>query len=238
MAEHDFHEFVGAIVAVVMFEMGVLAHVVGLAVIERGDDVPARASARHQIEGGEAARDVERLVIGGRAGRPQPELRRDHAHRGQHDQRVHLHAADAVFDGVGVVVAVTVRHRQAVVEERHVEFAGFEDPGDLLVVVGRHRIVARFRMPPRTRQIGAVLRLQESHQRHLPCHAVLLVRAGLDFISGRVRRPACSRWPAPSVCPRWRPRSRCRRACAAVRGYVRSHRDRTRRVSPPTAASI
>ena len=42
MAEHDFHEFVGAVVAVVMFEMGVLAHVVGLAVIERGDDVPGR----------------------------------------------------------------------------------------------------------------------------------------------------------------------------------------------------
>ena len=76
MTEHDFHEFVGAIVAEVMFEMGVLAHVVGLAVIERGDDIPPRASARHQIEGGETARDVERLVIGGRAGRPQPELRR------------------------------------------------------------------------------------------------------------------------------------------------------------------
>src|SRR5439155_425178 len=68
MAEHDFHEFVGTIVAEVMFEMGVLAHVVGLAVIERGDDVPPRASAGHQVEGGEAAGDVERLVIGGRAG--------------------------------------------------------------------------------------------------------------------------------------------------------------------------
>ena len=83
MAQHDFHEFVGAVVAVVMFEMGILAHVVGFAVIERGDDVPSRASARHQIEGGEAARDVERLEIGGRAGRSQPELCRDHAHRGQ-----------------------------------------------------------------------------------------------------------------------------------------------------------
>src|SRR5262249_17488173 len=34
MAEHDLHELVGAVVAIIMFEMGVLAHVEGLAVIE------------------------------------------------------------------------------------------------------------------------------------------------------------------------------------------------------------
>ena len=205
MAEHHFHEFVGAVVAEIMIEMRVLPHVVRFAVVDRGDHVPGGAAAGHQIEGGEAARHIERFVIGGRAGRRQSEFLGRHAHRGQHHDRIHLHAADAVFDGVGVIVAVTIRHRQAIVEERHMEFAGFEDPADLLVVIRRHRIVARFRMPPRARQIGAVLRLQESDQHHLPCHAVLrrvgwirsscqiefggqfvLARQRAQFIPGRV----------------------------------------------------
>ena len=148
MAEHHFHEFVGAVVAEIMLEMGVLAHVERLAVVERGDDVPRRAPTRHQVEGLEAPRDVERLEIGGGGGSAEPELFGRHAHAGQHDQRIHLHAADAVFDGMRMVVAVAVRHGEAVVEERHVEFAGFQDASDLLVVIRRHRIVARFRMPP------------------------------------------------------------------------------------------
>ena len=44
----------------------------------------------------------------------------------QHDHEIHLHAANAVFDGVGMIIAVAVWHRQPIVEERHVEFAGFE----------------------------------------------------------------------------------------------------------------
>jgi hypothetical protein len=178
MAKHDFQEFVGAVVAVIMLEMGILAHVVGFAVIERGDDVPGRAAARHQVQRRKAARDIERLVVSGRGSRTQSEPCRRHAHRGQHDQRVHLHAADAVFDGVGVVVAVTVRHREAIVEERHVEFAGFENARDLLVVIRRHGVVAGFRMSPGARQIRAVLRLQEADHHHLPCHAALPSVAG------------------------------------------------------------
>ncbi len=170
VAEHHFHEFVGAVVAQVMLEMGVLAHVVRFAVIDRGDDVPGGAAAGHQVERGEPAGDVERLVIGGRTGRGEAELFGRHAHRGQHHDRIHLHAADAVFDGMGMIVAVTVRHRQPIVEKRHVEFSGLENPADLLIIIRRHRIVARFRMPPRTRQVGAVLRLQKSDHRHLPCH--------------------------------------------------------------------
>ena len=177
MAEHHFHEFVGAIVTEIMIEMRVLPHVVRFAIVDGGDHVPGGAAAGHQIEGGEAARDIEGFVIGGRAGRREAEFLGRHAHRGQHDDRIHLHAADAVFDGVGVIVAVTIRHRQAIVEERHMEFSGFEDPADLLIIIRRHRIVARFRMPPRARQVGAVLRLQESDQHHLPCHAVLRLSA-------------------------------------------------------------
>ncbi len=68
MAEHDFHELVGAVVTEIMVEVRVLAHVMRFAVIDRGDHVPGRAAVGHQVEGREAARHVERLVIGGRTG--------------------------------------------------------------------------------------------------------------------------------------------------------------------------
>ncbi len=216
MAEHHFHEFVGAVVAQIVLEMLIAPHIEGLTVVDGSDDIPCGAAASHQIEGGEPARHVERLEIGGRAGRCEPEFLGDHCHRGQHHDRIHLHAADAVFDGMPVIVAVAIRHRQTIVEESHVKFAGFENPGDLLVIIRRHRIVARFRMPPRTRQIGAILRLQESDQRHLPRHAVLRLSAGSDIMSGRVRRPVCTRPPARAICPRWRPRPRFRQPCVAV----------------------
>ena len=174
VAEHDFHEFVGAIVAEIVIEMGVFAHVVGFAVIDRCHHVPGGAAAGHQIQRGEAAGDVERFVIGGGAGRGEAEFFGRHAHRRQHDDGIHLHAADAVFDGMGVVVAVAVRHRQPVVEERHVEFSGLQDPADLLIIIRRHRIVARFRVAPGAWQVGAVLGLQEADHHHLPCHAALL----------------------------------------------------------------
>jgi hypothetical protein len=35
---------------------------------------------------------------------------------------------------VGMIIAVAVRHRQPIVDERHVEFAGFENSRDLLVI--------------------------------------------------------------------------------------------------------
>ena len=89
-------------------------------------------------------------------------------HRHQHDDRVHLDAADAVLDGVGVVAHIQVRHRQAVVEERQMSnLPGLEDPRDVPVVLGRSGVGARLRVPPGRRQGGAVLGLQEPHQRHL-----------------------------------------------------------------------
>ena len=42
VAEHDFHELVGAVVAQVVLEMRVLAHVEGFAVVDRGHHVPGR----------------------------------------------------------------------------------------------------------------------------------------------------------------------------------------------------
>ena len=66
--------------------MVLLAHVERFAVVDRRHDVPGGAAVGHEVEGGEAPRHVERLEIGGRAGRGEAELCRDHAHRGQHDR--------------------------------------------------------------------------------------------------------------------------------------------------------
>src|SRR5262249_23737583 len=63
MAEHYLHEFVGSIIAQVVLDHLFAAHVLSLAVVERGDDVPSGAAVRHQIECGEQARHMERLVI-------------------------------------------------------------------------------------------------------------------------------------------------------------------------------
>ncbi len=142
VAKHHLHEFVCAVVTEIVVEMRVLSHVVGFAVVDGGNDVPGRAAAGHQIEGGETAGDVERLVIGGRTGRCEAQSFGRHAHRRQHHDRIHLHAANAVFDGMGVIVAVAIRHRQTIVEKRHVEFSGFEYPADLLIIIRRHRVVA------------------------------------------------------------------------------------------------
>src|SRR5262245_53844153 len=50
MAEYDLHEFVGAVVAQVVLDHLLAAHILGFAVVERGDDVPGRAALRPQIE--------------------------------------------------------------------------------------------------------------------------------------------------------------------------------------------
>ena len=167
MAEHDLHELVGAVVAQIVSDRLVAAHVLRFAVVERGDDVPGGAAARHQIEGGEHARHMERLVIAGRIGGAEAEALRRHAHHGEHGDGVELHAANAVLDGVRVIAAVHVRHRQPVVEEAEMKLALLQHAADVPVKIRRPAIGARSRMAPGAGEIGAVLRLQEADQDHL-----------------------------------------------------------------------
>src|SRR5262249_15195092 len=63
-----------------------------------------------------------------------------------------------------------IRHRQAIVKEGDVKLASFEDTGDLLVIFGRMGVIARLRVSPGARQVGAVLRLQKADHHHLPRH--------------------------------------------------------------------
>ena len=110
-----------------------------------------------------------------------------------------------MLDRVAMIVAVAVRHRQAIVEEAEVELAFLQHAADRAVVVGRHGIVARFRMTPGTDEIRAVLRLQETDHDHL-AHSVApsreardhraesAVRASLPRTVLCERRHSCSPW--------------------------------------------
>src|SRR5262249_51848636 len=50
VTEHDLHELVGAVVAQVVLDHLIAAHVLRFPVVERGDDVPRSTSLGHEIE--------------------------------------------------------------------------------------------------------------------------------------------------------------------------------------------
>ena len=114
-----------------------------------------------------SARHVERLVIARRIGRAETEPLGRHAHHREHGDGVELHAADAVGDGVGVIAAVHVRHRQPVVEKAEVKLALLQHAADMPVKIRRPAVGARSGMAPGTGEVAAVLRLQEADQDHL-----------------------------------------------------------------------
>ena len=87
------------------------AHVLRFAVVERRDDVPGCAPIGHQIERGEQAGHVERLVVARRIGRTEAEPLGRHAHDREHGHRIQLHATDAVSHRVFMVAPVHVGHR-------------------------------------------------------------------------------------------------------------------------------
>src|SRR5215469_1271934 len=167
MAEHDFHEFVGAIVARIVTDHFVTAHILRFTIVERRDDVPGSTAAGHQIEGCEYPGDVKRLVVACRIGRAQAEPFGRHAHHGEHSDGIKFHAANAVLDGMRVIASIHVRHGQAIIEKAEMEFAGFQHAANVTVEIRRPAVTARLRMAPGARQIGAVLRLQKTDQNHL-----------------------------------------------------------------------
>ena len=103
MPEYNLHELVGAIVAQIVLYHLFVAHVLGFAIIERGDNVPGRASLGHQIERREQARDMEWFVIACRIGCAEPKSLGRLAHDREHGDRIHLHAAYAVANRMIVV---------------------------------------------------------------------------------------------------------------------------------------
>jgi len=84
---------------------------------------------------------MERLVIGGGVGHPQPEPLRHHPHRHQDGRRVHLDGAHTRGDRLGMMARIEIGKRQAVVKERHLDLAVFQRARDALVVFRRQEIL-------------------------------------------------------------------------------------------------
>ena len=215
VAHDDFHELVGAVVAAVVFAVRGVAHVERLAVVHRGDDVPGGAAVGHQVEGGEDAGDVERLEIGGGEGGAEAEPLGGHAHDGQDGDRVHLHAADAVGDGVGVVAAEQVGHREAVVEEAEVEFPGLQRAADAAVILGAGEVLAWPSGDARSRRSWCssapagsrpvvIWRMCLGSRRRCACLSIRRVLAWDRLSRARVRGPAAALSLRPALRSQWR----------------------------------
>ncbi len=142
VAEYDFHELVSPIVAQVVPDDFIAAHVLRLAVIKGRDDVPSRPPIGHQIERRKQACHMEWLVVAGRIGRAETEPLGRHAHHGEHRHRIQLHAANAMPNRVRVIAPVHVGHRQTVIEKAEVKFALLKHAADMPVVVRRPGIGA------------------------------------------------------------------------------------------------
>ncbi len=68
---------------------------------------------------------------------------------------------------MAMILAIHVRHSQAIIEETDVEPALFEHACDVLIVLGRVAVRARIGMAPGSGQSRAILRLQEGDEMDL-----------------------------------------------------------------------
>ena len=64
MAHDDFHEFIGAIVTQIMFQMLAMAEIQRFTIVQGRHDIPGYAPMRHEICGREKPCDVIGFVIG------------------------------------------------------------------------------------------------------------------------------------------------------------------------------
>ena len=161
------HEFVRAVVALVVAQVGVDAEVLRLTVVDRCDHVPGRPTAGQVVQRGESPRDMERRVVGGRVRCAEPDLGGGLRQHPEHHPEVQLDRPRTVVDGLGHRPAVDAWHRQAVVEEHQVEAALFELAADLGVVRRVEIAVFGRRMAPGTGIYRGTARLHERDQGHL-----------------------------------------------------------------------
>lgn len=131
--QRDVEELVGAAVAVRGIRMVGEAEVGRGALVGGGHHVPAGPALAHVVEGGEAAGQAVRVVVGGRGGRDEPDLaggRRQRGHQGDRVERVERAELGLALED------------RVVGEEDRVEFPAFGDAGEFDVVVdvgdGRH----------------------------------------------------------------------------------------------------
>ena len=87
-SRHDVEELAGAVVAAGVGRVVGQPEVASCVRVLGRDHVPARPASAEVVKGGEATGDVERLVVGRRGGRDQPDPARDGGQRGQKRVRV------------------------------------------------------------------------------------------------------------------------------------------------------
>ena len=154
------HELLAAGIAVGVADLARAAVIARRRREPRGHDVPGGAAVADMVDRGELARQVERLGIGGRGGRDQPDMAGRHAERRQHGDRFEP-GARRLPDILG--------KRQLVGEKDRVEQRRLGPLRQILVIADVGQRQRRgVRMPPRRLVVAAAVHKQVQMQ--LPFH--------------------------------------------------------------------
>jgi hypothetical protein len=185
----DLDELRGSGVARFVVEGRLQPEVLGFQLRPGRHHVPTGAALADQVQGGELAREIVRLVVGGGRRRHQADMPGDH---GQGRQQGHRFQLDHVAAGPGerATRRVALANAGAVGKEDHVEPAALGDLGALHIMLDVQRAIGRHvGMAPGGRVITmAAYRQTESHlacRHYSPTFSVIP--------SGAARRAAQSR---------------------------------------------
>ena len=119
--------FVGHVVAVVVLELIVVAHVAGGGGQVAGDDVPADAAVGEVVEGRHAPREGVRVLVAGAGRDAESEVVGDGGHRRNEQHRVVHRNLGAMTDRGLVAATVDVVGAEHVGDEDAIEVAAFEE---------------------------------------------------------------------------------------------------------------
>ena len=89
---HHLQELIGLVVTLVVAEMALETEVLGLGVVDRGDNVPSGPPRRQMIQGSEQAGHMVGGVVGGGVGGAEPDVLGGGRDHGQGEADVELHA--------------------------------------------------------------------------------------------------------------------------------------------------
>jgi hypothetical protein len=157
--ENHFHEFLGAIIALVMTEMAFRAEIPRLAVVHRGHDVPGCATSGQVIDGLEFPCEMIRLVIGRRPCRTEPDMLRRRRQDAENRDRIHARGVlVSVPDSDLLVVAKSIGNRKPVGKEDQVELSALQRASDLDIIVSGQKRDIVGRVAPQLCATGPAMR--------------------------------------------------------------------------------
>src|SRR5580704_16605871 len=139
------------------------AEIARLVLLARGDQIPARPAAAQMIERSEFARDMERLVVAGRGGRHEADMRGVGGER--REQRQRLEIGD-ILRRAAQRLHMRLPHAEIVGQKHHVELAALRGAGDVEIMLEIDAGVRlRAGMPPRRHMMAG--RIEEGAEPHL-----------------------------------------------------------------------